>query len=93
MSPLAAVAAERTFVIDCAGARLPAILHPGASGARRGVARAGAGATEGTRGRLVVGILRENTASPDLDQLYREVYAKLYPQVKPLFRAMQRIGL
>lgn len=37
MSPLAAVAAERTFVIDCAGARLPAILHPGASGARRGV--------------------------------------------------------
>lgn len=30
-------AAERSLLIDCAGARLPAILHPGAAGARRGV--------------------------------------------------------
>ncbi|MBL8974542.1 MAG: LON peptidase substrate-binding domain-containing protein, partial [Myxococcales bacterium] len=48
----------------------PAMQAVRRAGDRRGPARAGAGATEGTRGRLVVGILRENTASPDLDQLY-----------------------
>lgn len=36
-APVPAEALERCFAIDCAGERLPAILHPGAPGAARGV--------------------------------------------------------
>ena len=36
-APVPAEALERCFAIDCAGERLPAILHPGTPGAARGV--------------------------------------------------------